>query len=375
MNISQATYWDFKRSKKIDAQYCWKWCYVCTREDGTSSSVFLSYLSTSTAQVLFSLSRVASPALATAQPTHLQESEVLIVQGYGAKDMAKCFPGGLKAVSHESDVQDHQMRRGIECQILSNRVHELFNKMCVCVAPSCHYSLHVTTQMEPLLQHENLKSSWTPFFLSHLLSNPSPNPIGINFKDYSRIWTYIPLPPLLFQPRPLLPFISCWCVVAPDTSCCLPPWCLLKSVTVGSHALKIEAESCQSCAQITSIPFCHIYSKVCRLCHGLQGCPWCASCLPLLFLHLLAFTPCLLYSSHRGLLPSVTYSQHLPSSVFAPFIPHTWNTMPESQRLAPWPHSVRTLSKKQGCPPLFLCLARFLFRRHPYQYSIMYLFF
>ena len=97
----------------------------------------------------------------------------------------RCFPVCLKYVSPESSVWDCQTCAGIECQIVSNRGHDLLNKTCVCVmlwhAASILYIL-LPPWNSCFLQQETLKSSWIPFFLAHPLSNPSPNTIGIDFK-------------------------------------------------------------------------------------------------------------------------------------------------------------------------------------------------
>lgn len=223
----------------------------------------------------------------------------------------RCFPVGLKYASLESSVWDCQTCAGIECQIVSNRVHELVNKTCVCdVVTCCQYSLHITSMELLLPSARNFEIILDPF-LSHTSSIKSISWYYwhwlqrqfLNMTMYATSTTTIVTQvAVIFHPLLTLCASSLIRFLAPL------PWFLLKSVTIGSHPLKIRVAACWSWAQVTSVPSCH----------DLQGGLSFASCLPL-FLHCLPFTPCLLYSSHRGPSLSVRYSQHLLLLEVLPF--------------------------------------------------------
>lgn len=171
-----------------------KWCYLCKRKGMTRLFVSLTWelpllQSSSRSKQCFTSSTGNSITCIPSGQSYTYSSRI-----WGKR----CFPAGLKDVSLESSVWDYQTRAGLECQIVSNRVHELFNKMCVCGGVTCcQYSLHSVTSVEPLLPPARILEIILDPFLSHPLSNPSPNPIGIDFKDNSWIWPCIQLlPPL-----------------------------------------------------------------------------------------------------------------------------------------------------------------------------------
>ena len=110
-----------------------KWCYLCKRKDVTRSFVYLTwelalFQSSSHSKQYFTPSAGNSITCTRSGQSYACSSSI------GGK---RCFPVGLKYVSPESSVWDCQTCAGIECQIVSNRGHELFNKTCVCVCVWC----------------------------------------------------------------------------------------------------------------------------------------------------------------------------------------------------------------------------------------------